>query len=312
MDVRLAISGLVILFSAAIVWANPVRVYHVGNSVTDTINFNSMQQMAALRGYTYTFGRHTIPGTPLGGVWSTPAGGFTSGGFGYYPQALPNNEWDAVTLQPFDRQLRAGDSVDGDFDQASNFINLTKRFAANSDTRFYIYARWPRRPSGPNGEYLPLNYQQLYDRRYTGQWDTSYETRDYFWRLASALASEFKDDTRIRIVPVGHVLYELDLKMEAGLLPGYTDITDLFTDHIHMNHVGSYVVAETFFATLFDADPRGMAVTGYGSIDPLVVTEIQNTVHNIVRVQNATRVSIPEPTTALLAALPWLLARRRV
>ena len=53
-----------------------LRVYHVGNSVTDTINYNGLSQLAQSRGHKHVFGRHTIPGAGLGWIWEHPADGF--------------------------------------------------------------------------------------------------------------------------------------------------------------------------------------------------------------------------------------------
>ncbi len=39
----------------------PLRVYFVGNSVTDTINYRALAELAKSRGYTQVWGRHMIP-----------------------------------------------------------------------------------------------------------------------------------------------------------------------------------------------------------------------------------------------------------
>jgi hypothetical protein len=61
---------------------------------------------------------------------------------------------------------------------------------------------------------------------------------------------------------VGDVLLELDARMKAGKLPGYTEIAQVYVDGIHFNNVGSYVVGTTFYATLFRDDPRGLTTQG--------------------------------------------------
>ena len=61
----------------------------------------------------------------------------------------------------------------------------------------------------------------------------------------------------VLMVPVGDVLLELHERMKAGRVPGFNDIAQVYVDGIHFNNVGSYVVGTTFYATLFQDDPRG-------------------------------------------------------
>src|SRR6476659_9928345 len=86
-----------------------LRVYHIGNSVTDAIHYKSLQQMAKANGDAYVYGRHMIPGAPLQFIWDKPQTGFKENPYGYYPTALKDYEWDVITLQPFDRQLDSKD-----------------------------------------------------------------------------------------------------------------------------------------------------------------------------------------------------------
>src|SRR5687767_11277512 len=65
-----------------------LRVYHIGNSVTDTIRYKLLQQMAKSKGDNYVFGRHMIPGAPLQFIWDKPSTGFRENPYGYYPAAL--------------------------------------------------------------------------------------------------------------------------------------------------------------------------------------------------------------------------------
>ena len=60
------------------------------------------------------------------------------------------------------------------------------------------------------------------------------------------------------MVPVGHVLHELNQRMKAGEVPGYKTVWELYKDGIHLNNVGSYVVGCTFFATLYKENPKGL------------------------------------------------------
>ena len=98
-----------------------IRVYFIGNSVTDTINYGALAELAKGRGHKHVWGRHMIPGAPLQWIWQHPKDGFQEQPFGHYPNALANFQWDFLSLQPFDRHL---EGKDGDLLMAKNFIDL--------------------------------------------------------------------------------------------------------------------------------------------------------------------------------------------
>ena len=80
---------------ALVVLATPVhageertlRVYYVGNSVTDTIRYGSLAKLAESRGHTLTWGRDMIPGAPLSWLWEHPKDGFQEAPFGSLSQS---------------------------------------------------------------------------------------------------------------------------------------------------------------------------------------------------------------------------------
>ena len=293
---RRAVLGVLIGFVAAAsaprARAKELRVYHIGNSVTDTIRYKSLQQMAESGEDAYVYGRHMIPGAPLQFIWDRPETGFKENPFGYYPTALKDFEWDVITLQPFDRQLDSKDGF-GDLAHAKKFIDLA--LPKSPHVQVYVYERWPRRKEkekkNPAAGYQPLDYEKLWLRKYTGKWDGSYETRDYFEKLTRALREALPElDKPVLLVPVGDVLLELDKRMRKGKVPGLTGVEELYADGIHFNNVGAFVVGTTFYATMFQKDPRGLDARAYGKgkgatdrdIDPEVAKAIQETVWEVV------------------------------
>ena len=242
-----------------------LRVYFIGNSVTDTIKYGPLADLAKSRGYTQVWGRHIIPGAPLQWIWQHPKDGFQEPPFGHYPNALANFQWDVLSLQPFDRHL---DGKDGDIAMAKNFIDLA--LPKSPDLQVYVYARWPRKyvggkpfvsATGNSTAPTPTigkptlfhgfdDYDAIWLKKYTGGWDNTNETKDYFEKLTLELRKEYPK-LKINMVPVGHVMSELNQRMKTGKIPGYTDITELYADGIHLNNVGSYVVGCTYFATLY-------------------------------------------------------------
>ena len=131
---------------------------------------------------------------------------------------------------------------------AKNFIDLA--LPKSPDVQVYVYARWPRQGKD--------DFDTAWLKKYTGGWDGTNETKDYFERLTLELRKAYpKFKKPILMVPVGHVLYELNQRMKAGEVPGYKQIKEVFADDIHLNNVGSYVVGCTYFATLYRQEPEG-------------------------------------------------------
>jgi hypothetical protein len=81
---------------------------------------------------------------------------------------------------------------------AKNFIDLALKNPENANTQFYIYSRWPRRneqkTKGDDGKETTsysLDYAAKWNRPYTGGWDGTEETKQYFEKLADALRKEY-------------------------------------------------------------------------------------------------------------------------
>ncbi|MDX2111415.1 MAG: sugar-binding protein [Verrucomicrobiota bacterium] len=287
---------LAALLSASACTLHAKSIYFIGNSVTDTVNYNGFKKLTESRGGTQPWGRHMIPGAPLVWLWTHPAEGFMEQPYGYPTNALPNYDWDVLTLQPFDRHL---DGAEGDTTMTTNYLGLlTQRAANTANTQVYIYARWPRTSDG--------EYSAQWVKKYTGGWDSTNETKDYFEKLTTTTRAQHPELAKsIKMIPVGHVMYSLDLKMAAGQVPGYTDIYEMYADGIHLKGVGAYLCAITFYATIYKESPVGLPVPSeYGAIDAGLVSILQTTTWEVVSTHPLAGVSDSLPLTVETLALP--------
>ncbi len=292
-------------------------IYFIGNSVTDTINYAGFQALAQSRGYTQPWGRQMIPGAPLSWLWDNPTGGFTQEPYGYPINALPNYSWDNLSLQPFDRLLN------DDVASVKNFLSLlfgsggtptASQLTNRARTQIYLFSRWPRQddPARPGG---PRPFNVLWLRAYTGGFDGTMETKDYFEKLTAAVRAESVGGVslanRTFLVPVGGVMFALHQKMVAGQLPGYSNIFQLYTDGIHLNATGSYLVACTYFAVLYGESPVGLPVpANFGAVDASLVPAIQQTVWEVVQAEPLAGVTSGTGLLLTTAAVPPAYAGR--
>jgi hypothetical protein len=283
--------------------SKPLRVYFIGNSVTDTVRYAQFAELAKSKEITLQWGRHMIPGAPLEWLYGHPDDGFREDPYGGWKKALNEFAWDAVSLQPFDRHLH-GDSASG---EDLGDVALITKFAAmaaakNPAVRIYIYARWPRvtfagksepfdkndydptKPGSGNDLSKVDDFTTRWQTKYTGGWDNSNESRDYFDTLLREVrAATPKLKNPVMLVPVGHVLADLELQMKAGKVPGWTRIYQFYKDGIHLNEPGSYAVACTYFATLLKQSPEGLPTAPYGMISPELASIIQRTAWRVAQ-----------------------------
>ncbi|MDX2109681.1 MAG: PKD domain-containing protein [Verrucomicrobiota bacterium] len=251
------------------------RIFLVGNSVTDGINYEGFKNIALEQGNTHIYARNMIPGAPLAYLWDA-TDGFSTSPYGWHGNALPNYEWDCISLQPFDRGLTG---ADGDVTMFTNYINEAKGKSPN--VQFYVYSRYPRKPNGV-AVYTATIWNQCWLGTYTGAYQSN-ETRKYFEDLCLAVRAANPSVKPALIIPAGEVMYELNKKLAAGQVPGFTSIWDVYADGIHVNSIGSYLLASTFYATIYKGDPRGTPVPqDFGSIPADMLAAIQQTVYEVV------------------------------
>jgi hypothetical protein len=278
--------------------AKSLRVFFIGNSVTDNINYEGLATLAKSRGIEQVWGRHMIPGAPLRFIWNNPEGGFRRSPYGSAREALAKHSWDVITLQPFDRKLDLP-ADQADLPVLKEIIDTA--LTQNPATRFLIYARWPRmrqqgksmkydagafdpnKPGGPIDLATVDAYASNWLKKYTGGWDGTNETRDYFERVVAALREAYPQiRDQIELVPVGDTLLALDESMRAGKIEGYTNVFQFYKDTIHMNPLGSYTTGCVFFAQIYRQSPVGLPTAPYGEFPAPLSLAIQQSAAAVV------------------------------
>lgn len=60
----------------------------------------------------------------------------------------------------------------------------------------------------------------------------------------------------MRIIPGPQIMAAMDDAVAQGAAPGLTSILELFTDTIHLNDVGAFLIALAHYAVIYGRDPR--------------------------------------------------------
>lgn len=228
-----------VLAALPLLAAEPLKVYLIGNSLTDELKYDDWIEFVTAAGHPAVYGRKMIPGAPISWHMSHPKDGFATK-FGYPDEAFASHPWDVLTLQPFtgaEREIPA----------AIHYAKLM--WASRPDARVYLYAQWPNR-SNPDWQDAWINEKRpSYDAVFTGLREAVPEKAD-----------------RTFMIPVGHAFHRLEKKIQLGLVPGLSSIWDLYSDNVHVSNIGSYLVALGFYATLFETSPMGLPIGNYGPV----------------------------------------------
>ncbi len=251
------------------------RMFFVGNSVTDAMNYQGLKSIVQSRGNVDTWSRLMIPGAPLSYLWDArTTGGFTEQPYGNPDNAFTVYSWDILSLQPFDRGI---EGVDGDRIMCANFYNLIK--SKSPDCEVFIYAHWPRTP-GNISELVAT--QQQYNDAWLSQ--TGVETRKYYEDLTAVLRTDYPATAaKIRMVPIGEVMYQLNNNAAFLAAAGITSIWGVYSDGIHMKGFGSYIASCVMYAMAYHDDPAGLGVPGdFGTIPAAALPYIHQAVKDVI------------------------------
>jgi len=107
-------------------------------------------------------------------------------------------------------------------------MDLT-RTGPSSNTKFFIFTSYPRVSTG--------DYQTAWDQQTLDSPDqVTLHARKYYEDLQQNLVEHFEGELNIATIPIGEVLYELDILFKAGQFPGFSGVfEDLYVDDIHLN-----------------------------------------------------------------------------
>lgn len=262
-----------------------VRAYHVGNSLTFkalsypyknwSLNAYEERVLAFMegRGVKYIPGWHVSWGASLPHIWNNPFKPAVANA-GPLGKALVDYTWDVLTLQLW------GADVEGDIAAATNLIAMG--VAKNPDIQTYLVETWVHKEKT-----LTPDYPTQWNREWKA--DQKYGIPPIHCKAyASLVFSRLQKETAtlrhpVRLIPIGTVLYELDKRMRAGEVPGFTRVEELYQDDVHLAENGNYVALETFYAVMMSKNPKGLPRTDlFPAVTDAFAAIVQDTVWQVV------------------------------
>ena len=221
----------------------PQRVYHIGHSLVGRDMPAMLAQMAgsghgyeSQLGWGATLKSHWEPDVPVNGFEAENA----HPRFRAAREAVASGDYDALILT---EMVEIKDAIR--YFASGDYLHRFARAAwdANPATRVFLYETWHR-----------LNDDEGWMMRLERDLPTYWEGEI----LQRALAHPGMARP-IHLIPAGQVMARLVTEIErTGGAPGLTSRQDLFSDEIHLNDQGLYLIALVHYAVLYQRDPAGL------------------------------------------------------
>ncbi len=241
--------------------ARGVSSFHIGNSLTDTVN-GWMEPLAESAGKKYRYHRFTIPGAPTDWLWDHPGTGFGENRPLEAFQVLA--PIDHLVTQPF---AGHGRSIDNEAEFSGKFFDAARQYTPTC--QLWLYVQWPgekfqdkwsKGTSELGGQKIDIGqpaktWQQAVDNHVA-----------YIERVMNEMNKARADEIRagtcrpVMIIPGGPALARLKTEIEAGKVPGLTDFYKVIyagPNDMHLSDAGAYLISLVHFACFFRETPEG-------------------------------------------------------
>jgi hypothetical protein len=226
-----------------------VRTFHIGNSLTDTVD-GWLKPVAESAGKAIDFHRFTIPGAPTDWLWNHPGSGF---GDSRYPEAFfALAPIDHIVTQPFAGHNRA---IDNEADHSGRFFDACRKHSP--EVQACLYVQWP----GPDfkdlwsqgkGAASSLNLKPA------TTWQEGVANHVAYTEAVRKLMDDTHEGKPVLVIPGGSALAALKTEVDNGRVPGMTDFfRETFADGIHLTPKGRYLVALVHYACIYKESPEG-------------------------------------------------------
>ena len=220
----------------------PLRVFHLGHSLVSRDMPTMLAQLApaghryeSQLGWGTTLKAHWEPGETINGF-------ATENNHPRYRaarEALQSGEYDVLVATEMVNLL---DAIR--YFQSSEYLGRWAHLAeaGNPDIRVFLYETWHQLDD-------PEGWLERLDLDLARYWEGEI--------LRRTLASSARQRP-IYVIPAGQVMARVVREIEAGKLHGLSSRKDLFSDQIHLNDLGAYLVALTHFAVIYQQSPEGL------------------------------------------------------
>lgn len=167
----------------------------------------------------------------------------------------------------------------------SNFVNRNWQYGNNGQgAATLLWTNWGGLDNSPNwlnGFGIPQSTTSVP----TG-WRRQLDSMEVRWHLMQDYANQHKPTAcpHVYIIPGNRMMARFYDDVQANLVPGITNVSQIFTDGVHLNDLGAYMVTIIHYACIFNANPVGLSnqLLPSVSVPSQFATYVQNMVWNLV------------------------------
>lgn len=222
------------------------RVIQSGHSLTDPIPAVLEKMIRASGGPDTVMARSTIPGSPMEFRWRNPP-----------DPSLPDarariGDFEVLVLT---ERVSLSNTLPwhNSPDEALRWFNHAwKNGNGGKAAETVLYATWVSIDSGPDYE----NPYQDPEGHIPWRERLPLEFARWIEILDHVNTKRPKGSSPMQIIPGPLIFAAVHDEIAAGTAHHLSDISDLFSDHIHLNDAGAYLIALAHFAVIYGRDPR--------------------------------------------------------
>ncbi|WP_400083938.1 hypothetical protein [Yoonia sp. R78084] len=224
------------------------RVIQSGHSLTDGV-LDPLREMVRQAGNSaVVIDKSTIPGSPMDFRWTNVPG------YGQPDARHDIARYDTLVLT---ERVELSNTIQwhNSPDFALQWFNNAWTNGKNGNgAETILYATWVNIDSGPEAE----NPYKDPERHIVFRDRLPLEMERWLTILDHVNESRPAGSAEMRMIPGPLLMAAIYDDIAAGKAPGLTDISDLFSDTIHLNDLGNYYIALAHFAVIYGRDPRGL------------------------------------------------------
>jgi hypothetical protein len=244
-----------VILSTSFLNAQTTKAFYIGHSLSDQIPdmVKSLADDHPDVGFDWAY--QSIPGAPLRWQWQRKDANDYEGNppyyYAFYNQegGLPSGGFDIMVLTEAVPRHWSEWGIFETYQYADSFFVYANTY--NPNIKVYLYEDWHCILSGtPTGCDYDID---------SNPWRQRIDDDLPMWEsVVDTLNARFSPTNPVCLIPATQGLAHVYDSIYAGVMPGLSDINDLFSDNIHLNDVGKYFVACVHFSTIFGTSPIGL------------------------------------------------------
>ncbi|MBK9256645.1 MAG: T9SS type A sorting domain-containing protein [Saprospiraceae bacterium] len=242
-------------FSGLSAIGQKIDAFYIGHSLSDQIPdmVKSLADDHQLNQFHWVY--QSIPGAPLRWQWQRKDVNDYNTihphyyGF-YHPEfGLPSGKFNVLVLTESVPRHWSPWGIFETYQYADSFFVYAHQY--NPDIKIYLYEDWHCLKSGtPTGCHYDIN---------SNPWRQRLSDDLPMWEsVVDTLNTRYNPMNKVCMIPAGQGLIKLYDAIKDGSVPGVNDISELFSDDIHLTDQGKYFVACIHYSMLYGRSPVGL------------------------------------------------------